>query len=62
MLKTKHQWVTFTKGRVKVKACAICGELQLPSNADDHCENADVYQSQIVKAGYRVYDGYAAAR
>ena len=61
MLKTKHQWATFTKGRVKVKACSCCGELHLPSNTDKLCDNADVLQSQIVKAGYRLYDGYAEA-
>jgi|GEM_PF-2057747 len=61
MVKSKHQWATFCKGRVKVKACACCGELHLPSNTDNLCDNADVFQSQIVKAGYRLYDGQLTA-
>ena len=60
MVKAKHQWATFHKGRVKVKACACCGELHLPSNSDKQCENSDVLDSQIVKAGYRLYGGHAS--
>jgi hypothetical protein len=58
---TKHQWATFQKGRVKVKACACCGQLHLPSNSDEACENANVFESQIVKAGYRLSHGQAVA-
>ncbi|MET1253726.1 hypothetical protein [Aliikangiella maris] len=55
MATTKHQWVTFQKGRVKVKACASCGDLHLPSNTDKPCENLGILDSQIVKAGYKLY-------
>ena len=60
MAKSKHQWATFHKGRMKVKACAICGELHLPSNTEKLCEHGDVLESQIVKAGYRLYGGHAS--
>ncbi|MGX5174191.1 hypothetical protein ACUR5C_09245 [Aliikangiella sp. IMCC44653] len=57
MVQVKHQWATYHKGRVKVKACASCGELHLPSNSENVCEHNNVSQSQIVKAGYRLYGG-----
>lgn len=57
----KHQWATFYKGRVKVKACVYCGELHLPSNSDKHCEeSSNVLDSLIIKAGYRLYGGQAS--
>ncbi|TQV84469.1 hypothetical protein [Aliikangiella coralliicola] len=60
MVKIKHQWATFHKGRMKVKACATCGELHLPSNSEKECEGSDVLDSQIVKAGYRLYGGHSS--
>ena len=61
MVKGKHQWATFHKGRMRVKACASCGELHLPSNTEKTCEEGnDVLESQIVKAGYRLYGGHAS--
>lgn len=61
MVKTKHQWATFHKGRMRVKACACCGELHLPSNTEKFCDEAnDIHESQIVKAGYRLYGGHAS--
>ncbi len=59
MLELKHQWATFRKGRVKVKACACCGDLHLPSNSEQNCRDTNVLDSQIVKAGYRLYGGHA---
>ena len=50
----KHQWTTFHKGRMKVKACASCGELHLPSNSEKSCDSGNVLESQLVKAGYRL--------
>jgi len=60
MTKTKHQWATFQKGRMRVKACVSCGELHLPSNSEKACEHHAVLESQIVKAGYRLYGGHAS--
>ncbi|MBV1910272.1 MAG: hypothetical protein KUG78_13300 [Kangiellaceae bacterium] len=50
---SKHQWVTFRKGRMRVKACSICGDLQLPSNAEQQCTHNEVFNSQLIKSGYR---------
>ena len=60
MKELKHQWATFRKGRMRVKACSSCGELHLPSNSDKACDHNDVLQSQIVKAGYRLYGGHVS--
>jgi len=54
----RHQWATFRKGRMRIRACASCGELHLPSNADGACGANHVLDSQIVKAGYRLYGGH----
>ncbi|WP_444998465.1 hypothetical protein [Aliikangiella sp. IMCC44359] len=61
MATRKHQWATFRKGRLKVRACASCGDLHLPSNSDRTCENSGVLESALVKAGYRLYDDQALA-
>ena len=60
MQQLKHQWATFRKGRMRVKACACCGELHIPSNSAKFCENNQVLESQVVKAGYRLYGGHAS--
>jgi hypothetical protein len=52
---SKHQWVTFRKGRMRVKACASCGELHLPSNSEQPCVSNKVFDSQLLKAGYKLY-------
>jgi len=54
MKELKHQWAIFRKGRMRVKACAYCGELHLPSNAEKNCEQSDIMESQIVKSGYQL--------
>ncbi len=51
----KHQWTTFQKGRIRIKACASCGELHLPSNSEGRCSHNRMLESPIVKAGYRLY-------
>lgn len=51
----KHQWVTFRKGRMRLKACASCGDLHLPSNSEQTCPSTNVFDSQIIKAGYRLH-------
>jgi len=60
MLENRHQWTTFNKGRIKVKACYSCGELHLPSNSENACENSGVLESMLVKAGYRRQDKLSA--
>ena len=50
----KHQWATFNKKRIRVKACANCGEMHLPSNSNNYCEPKTLAESQIVKAGYQI--------
>ncbi|MDQ7050112.1 MAG: hypothetical protein Q9M92_11505 [Enterobacterales bacterium] len=51
----KHQWSTFQKGRIKIKACSTCGELHLPSNSEQSCLNNRVLESPIFQAGYRLH-------
>jgi len=53
LVEYRHQWTTFNKGRIKVKGCASCGELHLPSNSEKVCENTGVLESLLIKAGYR---------
>jgi len=52
----KHQWVTFTKGRIKLLGCSCCGQMQLPSNREESCEQTELSISPLVRNGYR-YDG-----
>ncbi len=52
MSNSSHQWTTFQKGRLKVKACGCCGEMCLPSNAQSACEKENIHLSPIVRAGY----------
>ncbi|WP_196140710.1 hypothetical protein [Aliikangiella sp. G2MR2-5] len=53
-MNTNHQWTTFQKGRLKVQACACCGELKLPSNSLSVCDSANFQESPLVKAGYSI--------
>lgn len=52
MSNTTHQWSIFRKGRLKIKACACCGEMCLPSNSTADCEKGNIRLSPVVKAGY----------
>lgn len=52
MKNTTHQWTTFQKGRLRIKACACCGEMSLPSNAESVCDKRNILISPIVRAGY----------
>jgi len=47
-----HQWATFYKGRLRIKACSCCGQMSLPSNAKGVCEKGNIMLSPIVRAGY----------
>ena len=53
---TNHQWTTFQKGRLKIKACACCGEMSLPSNLNGECAQGSILNSPIIKAGYTIAD------
>jgi hypothetical protein len=53
-MNTNHQWATFQKGRLKVKACSCCGEMSLPSNSKMSCQQGGILTSPIVKAGYTI--------
>jgi hypothetical protein len=50
----KHIWTTFFKRRIKIRACANCGEMNLPSNDGNFCEPKSLTDSQIMKAGYQL--------
>jgi hypothetical protein len=54
MSDNNHEWAIFFKRRLKLSACANCGELNLPSNKENNCIPADISDSQIVRAGYRI--------
>jgi len=54
MKELKHQWTIFRKGRMRVKACSCCGELQLPSNISKTCSSTNIMDSEIVKSGYQI--------
>lgn len=56
MASSKHQWAIFRKGRMKIKACVFCGELHLPSNSTQECQQVEINQSPIFLAGYRPYE------
>jgi hypothetical protein len=47
-----HQWDIFQKGRLKITACACCGEIKLPRNKGKDCEHTNINSSPLVKAGY----------
>ncbi len=49
---TTHQWTTFQKGRLKIKACRCCGQMSLPSNNQSICDKDNILLSPIVRAGY----------
>ena len=49
-----HQWTTFQKGRLKINACACCGEMNLSSNVHDECLQSSFLTSPICKAGYTI--------
>lgn len=53
-MKTYHQWTTFQKGRIKIQACACCGEMHLPSNVNNICEEGNLLSSTVIKAGYTI--------
>ena len=52
MSNTTHHWTMFQKGRLRVKACACCGEMNLTNNTDSICDKRNILISPIVRAGY----------
>jgi len=52
MLVREHEFETFQKGRIKIKACSRCGEMRLPSNVDENCVKRKLSLSPVGKAGY----------
>ena len=54
MLNTTHRWATFTKGRLKIKACACCGAMCLPSNIESLCDEGNIMTSPVIEAGYEI--------
>ena len=54
MSNRKHMWAIFFKRRIKVKACANCSEMNLPSNNENYCESKKLSDSQIIKVGYQM--------
>jgi hypothetical protein len=52
MSNQKHQWTIFQKGRLRIKACSCCGEMNLPSNNESICDKRNILTSPIVRAGY----------
>ena len=52
MIESTHQWTTFQKGRLKIKACGNCGEMSLSNNDQSDCSKKNMNASPIVRAGY----------
>ena len=52
MLVREHEFETFQKGRIKIKACSRCGEMRLPSNIAENCVRRKLSLSPVGKAGY----------
>ena len=48
-----HQWVTFSRGRIKMLGCACCGQMQLPSNKDEECLRGSLTLSPLFRNGFR---------
>ncbi|HEX4910002.1 MAG: hypothetical protein ACOY3E_15835 [Pseudomonadota bacterium] len=48
-----HQWVTFSKGRVRLLGCSCCGQIQLPSNRDAACPQTQLGAGVLMRNGYR---------
>jgi hypothetical protein len=53
MSTAKHQWALFSKGRMKIKACSICGDVHLPSNSEAECNGQSWTDSRLAKAGFK---------
>ncbi|QGX40618.1 hypothetical protein [Permianibacter aggregans] len=53
MDKGKHQWVNFTRGRVRLLGCVCCGQMQLPSNIESACPQTPLAAGVLIRNGYR---------
>ena len=49
---TNHQWASFYKGRLHIKACSCCGQMSLATTEHSVCNRNDILLSPVVKAGY----------
>ncbi|WP_196139923.1 hypothetical protein [Aliikangiella sp. G2MR2-5] len=50
---SNHQWQYFYKGKMKVKACINCGNINFAAAQNTDCEKKDLSESLLVKAGYQ---------
>lgn len=50
---SKHEWVNFTRGRIKLLGCACCGQMQLPSNKEEECTQTSLTLSPLFRNGFR---------
>ena len=53
-MENEHIWTTYQKGRMKIKACACCGQMHLASNAHKSCDPSEIKSSPLILAGYKV--------
>ncbi len=60
MTNSNHDWTTFQKGRLKIKACSHCGEMRLPNNESSDCSREKMFASPIIRAGYTRFAGAAS--
>ncbi len=50
----KHQWVTFSKGRMQVTGCARCGEVLLPTNEVSDCNHEEKKSNMLLQRGFEI--------
>jgi len=53
MDQSRHQWVSFSRGRVRLLGCVCCGQMQLPSNMDSTCPQTPLASGVLIRNGYR---------
>ncbi|MCO7226700.1 hypothetical protein [Pleionea sp. CnH1-48] len=49
-----HHWVSYVKGRISIKGCAKCGQIMLPSNESQECNEVSIADNQLIAKGYRI--------
>ncbi len=50
----RHQWVTFEKNHISIRACARCGEVLLPMNEHSECRPVSMTENIFFKKGYHI--------
>lgn len=60
MSDSKHQWEYFSKGRIKVRACVKCGDINHSTNNDQKCTKKSLGDTLIARAGYRLSSAQAS--